>query len=558
MKKNNIKSKQRAALYARFSPGPNQREESIVGQMRENHLYCDKNNLVVVKEYADRSLTGRTDDRPEFQQMIHDAEAGLFDCVVCYKTDRFARDRFDAAVYKNKLKKFGVRVLYSKMSIPEGPEGIILESVLEGLDEYYSKDLAQKINRGLYDNALEGKSTGGPTPFGYKIDENKHYIIDEDAAPIVQEIFLRYAKGELASAICEDLNNRGIKTARKGRFNKGSLHRMFKNEKYIGIYRHKSSDENFEDVVLFDVVPPLIDEDVFLKVQKRVQSNHRQTKRANSNSQNENSNLLYNVDFMLSGKILDLACGSHFVGDSGTSATNAVYYYYTCNNRKLRKGCKTKSLRKDFIEDLVFEQTKENILSETVIEHISTQIEKIQNEKEDKNALNMLEKQLLEVKKNLKNILKAIEAGIYTATTKDRLLQLEDQQAKLEAEILFEQRRLAAPKFTKDRVVFFLQSLLSGELNEYEMKKRILDDFVDAVVIDGHYAIISYRFNGVDNVSETDFEAMLKVADKIQNTPEEVRKCSEWWSIRNDSRTFAPLYYYDTKSERLFVCCLAA
>ena len=170
----------------------------------------------------------------------------------------------------------------------------------------------------------------------------------------------------------------------------------------------------------------------------------------------------------------------------------------------------------------------------------------------------MLEKQLLEVKKNLKNILKAIEAGIYTATTKDRLLQLEDQQAKLEAEILFEQRRLAAPKFTKDRVVFFLQSLLSGELNEYEMKKRILDDFVDAVVIDGHYAIISYRFNGVDNVSETDFEAMLKVADKIKNTPEKVRKCSEWWSIRNDSRTFSPLYYYDTKSERLFVCCLAA
>ena len=90
------------------------------------------------------------------------------------------------------------------------------------------------------------------------------------------------------------------------------------------------------------------------------------------------------------------------------------------------------------------------------------------------------------------------------------------------------------------------------------MKKRILDDFVDAVVIDGHYAIISYRFNGVDNVSETDFEAMLKVADKIKNTPEKVRKCSEWWSIRNDSRTFSPLYYYDTKSERLFVCCLAA
>ena len=498
-KSKNKSSRNRAALYARFSPGPNQREESITGQMRENHLYCEKNNLVVVKEYADRSITGRTDDRPQFQQMIQDAEQGFFDVIVCYKTERFARNRFDAAIYKNKLKKCGVRVVYSKLSIPDGPEGIILESVLEGLDEYYSQDLAQKINRGLYDNALKGKSTGGPTPYGYKIDKDLHYVIDKDTAPIVKEIFTRYAAGELATTICQDLNSRGILTGTNGPFNKSSLHRMFKNEKYIGVYRHISSDENFEDIVLYDVIPPIIDEEIFLKVQKRVATNHRQTtKKASANSQgNENSCLLQNVDFLLSGKIYDIDCGSYYVGDSGTSANKkTVYYYYTCNNRKRRQGCKSKSYRKEKIEDAVFEKTRKYVLTDNVLEFVSQQIDKIQSEKEDKNTLNLLEKQLLEVKNGLKNILKAIEAGIYTPTTKERLLQLEDQQTKLESEIRFEERRLAAPKFSKDRVIFYLKTLASGNFDSEKLRKKILDEFVDAVVIQDKVMVISYRFNG--------------------------------------------------------------
>lgn len=518
------KKKERAALYARFSEGANQREESITGQMRENHLYCEKNDLVVVKEYADHHITGRTDNRPQFQQMIQDAEDGLFDVVVCYKTERFARNRFDAAIYKYKLKKCGVRVTYSKLSIPKGPEGIILESVLEGLDEYYSWDLSQKINRGMYDNALKAMSTGGPIPFGLKI-VNKKYAVDEEKAPIVREIFTRYASGEQISSIIENLNQRGILTAKGRPFNKSSLHRMFKNKKYIGIYEHISSDENFDDVIIENAIPPIVDVDIFNKVQERVKMNHRKTKKTNISPQNIEENCPLNTDFLLSGKVYDRACGGHFVGDSGTSSNKKTYYYYTCINRKLKKGkCKTKSIRKDLLEKAVFDITKECILDDDVIDFISERIEEIQSEKKTSKSLPNLENELAKNKNQINNLLKAIEAGIYTESTKNRLIELENIQTKLENEILIEKKRLLIPKLTKDRISFFLKNLLLENNSKEELQKKILSDFVDAIIIEENSMLISYRFNGENNIVAADFNA-------IKNASEDVRKRFKWWRI---------------------------
>lgn len=532
------KKKERAALYARFSEGANQREESITGQMRENHLYCEKNDLVVVKEYADHHISGRTDNRPQFQQMIKDAADGLFDVVVCYKTERFARNRFDAAIYKYKLKKCGVRVTYSKLSIPKGPEGIILESVLEGLDEYYSWDLSQKINRGMYDNALKAMSTGGPIPYGLKI-VNKKYTVDEEKAPIVREIFTRYASGEQITFIIDDLNKRGILTAKGNSFNKSSLHRMFKNKKYIGIYEHKSSDENFADIIIENAISPIIDIDIFNKVQERVKMNHRK-KRRKKNAKKVNDLLQKNeeicsldvdnvdnidsVDFMLSGKIYDRACGGHFVGDSGTSKNKKTYYYYTCINRKLKKGkCKTRSIRKEEIEKAVFDITRE-ILDDNVIDFIAEKIEEIQAEKKNLNSLQYLESELTKIKNQINNLLKAIEAGIFTESTKNRLLELENNQTKLENEILIEKKRLSMPKLTKDRISFFLKNLLLEKNSKEELQNKILADFVDAVIIDGNSMLISYRFNSENNIVSADFDA-------IKNAFNDVRMRSKWWRI---------------------------
>lgn len=157
-------------IYARYS-SDNQREESIDGQIRECKAFADKNDIRIIDTYIDRALSAKTDNRPSFQQMIKDRSKGLFDVIIVWKLDRFARNRYDSAHYKNILKKNSVKVISVTEAISSGAEGILLESMLEGYAEYYSAELAEKINRGLTENALKCKYNGGSVALGYVIDD---------------------------------------------------------------------------------------------------------------------------------------------------------------------------------------------------------------------------------------------------------------------------------------------------------------------------------------------------------------------------------------------------
>ena len=204
-----------AVIYARYS-SDNQREESIEGQIRECTAYAEKNGITIVKHYIDRAISAKTDNRPEFQQMIKDSDKKLFDIVLVWKLDRFARNRYDSARYKTQLKKNGVKLMSATEIISEGPEGIILESVLEGYAEYYSADLSEKVVRGMTENALKGKFTGGAIPFGYIINADHRFEIDPLTAPFVVETFQRYNDGQTMREIRDWLNEKGIKNQRGG------------------------------------------------------------------------------------------------------------------------------------------------------------------------------------------------------------------------------------------------------------------------------------------------------------------------------------------------------
>ena len=184
-----------AVIYARYS-SDNQREESIEGQLRECKEYADQNGITVVRTYIDRALSAKTDSRPQFQQMIHDSATHTFEAVLVWKLDRFSRNRYDSAHYKRILKNNRVHVVSVTEPISNTPEGIMLESLLEGMAEYYSAELAEKVSRGHKENALKAKFNGGPVPLGYRIDSEHHYQIDPTTAPVVQEAFQRYAAGE--------------------------------------------------------------------------------------------------------------------------------------------------------------------------------------------------------------------------------------------------------------------------------------------------------------------------------------------------------------------------
>ena len=254
-----------AVIYARYS-SDNQREESIEGQIRECTAYAEKNGITIVKHYIDRAISAKTDNRPEFQQMIKDSDKKLFDIVLVWKLDRFARNRYDSARYKTQLKKNGVKLMSATEIISEGPEGIILESVLEGYAEYYSADLSEKVIRGMTENALKGKFTGGAIPFGYIINADHRFEIDPLTAPFVAETFQRYNDGQTMREIRDWLNEKGVKNQRGGLMTFNTIQHMLNNRRYIGELKYR-------DVLIPDAIPSIVSAELFNDVQEKIAKN---------------------------------------------------------------------------------------------------------------------------------------------------------------------------------------------------------------------------------------------------------------------------------------------
>lgn len=210
-----------AVIYARYS-SDNQREESIEGQVRECREYAEKNGMDIIGVYTDRAFSAKTDNRPEFQQLIKDSANKSFEAVLVWKLDRFARNRYDSAKYKYVLKKNGVRVISATETISEGAEGILLETMLEGMAEYYSVELAEKVKRGQTENALKCKYNGGGIPFGLYVDEEQRLKPDPVTAPLVKEIFVNYSEGMKLQQIVDKLNEKGVVNSRGNPLNVNS------------------------------------------------------------------------------------------------------------------------------------------------------------------------------------------------------------------------------------------------------------------------------------------------------------------------------------------------
>ena len=165
----------KAIIYARYS-SDSQTEQSIEGQLRVCREYAQNNDILIVDTYIDRAMTGTNDMRPDFQRMLKDSAKRQWEVVLVYKLDRFSRDKYEMTIHKHTLKENGVKLVSAMENIPDSPEGIILESLLEGMNQYYSAELAQKINRGLKESWMKGQTTGGKPVFGYDVVDKKCII----------------------------------------------------------------------------------------------------------------------------------------------------------------------------------------------------------------------------------------------------------------------------------------------------------------------------------------------------------------------------------------------
>lgn len=463
----------KAVIYARFS-SDRQREESIDGQIRECTEYAKRNDIQIVGSYIDRALSAskETEKRLNFLRMIQDSSKRLFDIVLVWKLDRFSRDRYDAAHYKHLLKKNGVKVVSATEHIADGPEGIILEAMLEGMAEYYSAELSEKIHRGQKENALKGRNNGGGIPLGYQLGKEQRLEIDPLTAPIVQEIFRRYANGETLRNIGDDLNQRGLKSSTGKPFTSSTFGPMLKNRKYVGEYR-------YQEVVIPGGVPAIVEQDIFDRVQVRRGKNKRAPAAAKADE-----------PYWLTTKLFCGNCGTMMAGESGTSVTGRTYYYYKCSHAKRKKGCTKKAVKKSWIENLVVQQTMKIIMDEDLLNRIAARLVAVQGE--ENYDLKLLEKQLTETEKGVENMLNAIQAGIITASTKQRLAELEENKAQLEQQII--QEKIKKPVLSLEQISFFLHQFKNTDVNNDEQRQRLIDSFVNAVYVFDDKIVLTFNY----------------------------------------------------------------
>ena len=462
-------------IYARYSAGPGQTDQSIEGQIADCTAYAEAEGIDIVEIYADRHISGKSvEGRDEFQRMMFDAERGHFDCVIVWKIDRFGRNRQDIAISKMKLKRAGVELRYAKESVPEGPEGIILESVLEGLAEYYSADLRQKVTRGIRESAKKGKYCGASVPIGYKLDENRHVIINEETAPLVQEAFRMHIAGARIEDIVEMFTRAGVKGQRGGKMTKSVVGRMLRNERYVGIWE-------LAGVPLS--VPGIISEEIFEEAQ-----NCMKTSRNNA----EGKAL---VNYLLSGKCFCGYCGAKVNAESGTGRHGDVYHYYKCSGRKRGSGCELKPIKQNLLETAVIEATKKDMLTDKTIKKLTKRILEIQEQDDASDYALVLKNQLEDAEKRRKNLLRLVEkAGdMELEGVPERLAEISREIKDLKGEIIKEEMK--KPHLTEKVIRLWLETFRDGDADDEDFKKKMVETFISRVELKNDEATIFYNIS---------------------------------------------------------------
>ena len=486
----------RAVIYARYSSAA-QKEESIERQIFDCKKYAADNDIDIVGEYIDRAYSARTSDRPDFQKMVRDSKNGLFDVVLVWKIDRFARNRADSIQYKTLLKKNKVKVISVTENISDGPEGALLEAVLEGLAEYYSLELSQKVSASMYLNATKAKSNGGQIPFGFCTDKDGEFYVDESKRHIVVDIFERYANGETMADICRSLNEKGIKTSSGSVFVKNSLQTMLRNKKYIGTYVYM-------DIEIPDRIPAIVSKELFDAVQMKINAvaKPRKTKKMDKRSE----------EYLLTGKLFCGHCNEMMTGVSGTARDKSLRRYYKCNGRTA-KICNKKNIRKEVIEDFVAVKAKEQLTKENMLLIAKAVVELCNRERENETYKGII-KEIRKLQKKQENLLdKLSEDDVDSTVSKLIIKRISENDAEiknLELQKAVEESKII--DITVPEILFFLDKMRTGDINDPFYKRTIINIFVNTVILydDGTGLLV---FNTQDTPLNVDMSEM-KEAEK--------------------------------------------
>lgn len=499
----------KVATYARFSSN-NQREESIMSQQRHMHKYIAQKGYLLVEEYVDEALTGTNTNRPAFKKMIDDAKQHKFDVVIVQKMDRFARSVYDTLDVKKQLLMYGVTIESVIDKFESTPEGDLQQIIQLGINEYYSKNLAREVMKGLSENAYQAKHNGGIPLYGYDVDpETKKYIINEHEAGAVRIIFNKIIQGFSYRELAEYLNLLGYRTKIGNKFSAtSSFYDILTNPKYKGEYvfnrsvskpkqlgmkRSHRKNKNEEEIIRVpNGVPAIVDEETFELVQKLLKQRRR------SKGQHKAKEV-----YLLTGLVECAECGSAYHGSSRIGGRNkSKYVSYRCSRRKkLENPCKCKEINKTLLDEFVVNQLYTTLLNQTNLEPLLEEVNvKLKQKYADMDQdLPQLQKQLDEVNQKISNLVQAIAMGGLGSldTITQEIQRLEHDKVKLTELVQENQVKKESLTLTLDQLKQVLDESKQYMLSNHDdMVKYILSRFIHKIIIGNETIIVNYNYGG--------------------------------------------------------------
>ena len=247
---------------------------------------------------------------------------------------------------------------------------------------------------------------------------------------------------------------------------------MLRNRRYIEEYIYR-------DTVVPGGIPAIIPQELFDRVQERLEKN----KKAPAREKAE-------VNYLLTTKLYCGKCGAFMVGESGTSRTGVVHYYYKCVNAKSGKTCDKKTVQKDWIESFVVDYTMKTTLADNVIERMADAVMELQQG--ENTVLPALKNQLKDTRKSVENIVDAIQNGMLHPSMKQRMDELKAAREQLEISIA--QEEMQKPMLTKEQVILWISRFKNGNVNDMAFRQRLIDTFVNAIYLYDDRIVLTYNY----------------------------------------------------------------
>lgn len=482
----------RVHAYIRYSSVMQDDGFSVEYQIAEINDYCSRNGWILEKIHVDQALTAKqVAGRESFFSLLNCIMNEEVDIVIVYKMNRMFRNAEESHVYRKKFRQHGVKIISVTEPIDEQTSaGRLTANMLANLDQYQSEIIADFVRSSLREMTRQGYYIGGYIPLGYTLVEETHgkkkrkrYQILESEAAHVRKCFELYADGYSLLYILHYLQDAGIKGRRGKSIGRTTLRRMLQNDLYIGTLRFVT--DGYDDLIVENAIPAIIDKDIWDRVQSRHQANRPVTPRKHREL------------YPLTGKITCGYCGQHFFGISckvyKSDGSPYHYKYYVCSKRGSASKCSPKRIRKEELEQIALSAIRQHILNDALIEELAQKAATISN-----NAPEATAAEIKAIKQRIAQIDDTIDLFIEMRRKNEMSPELikrksdaaEAEMKKLQTELIKLEQAIKAA-ITPDQVETYLRNMMKNATSkDMDVLKSLFENFIDEIIVTDDEIII--------------------------------------------------------------------